>query len=576
MEPTNRRETGTRPSALKRYGPFIAIIVVIAIVVGVLVVTGGSDDTKDKKADNSADVKTSGGPVMINDSNRDSIDWGPNCDPEVGKVKIPLTYAAPCVKPFKGDNGGATAQGVTADSIKIVAYIGDPAKNALQSASVKGAGADVSPTTAKETYQGYVDLFAKYYELYGRKIDLQFFDGTGGPMDEVAARADAKAIADMKPFAVLNGANQTPAWSDELAANGIMCLGNCSLAVPESFLKDHQPYLWGNGPTPEQASSLTAKFVSSVLNGKKAEFAGDALKDKKRVFGVAHYDTIDGQQTAAFAKLKSDLTAGGVKIAADLPFLLDLAKGQENARTMIAKLKAANVTTVIFTGDPLTPANLTQEATAQNYFPEWVIGSNVLVDIALFAAHLRPEAMGARVRPRADADADQPGRAGVVQPLQVGVRKAPAQQHVRRDHRGPDHPLHRPAAGRTGPHPRHVPGRLVPRSDLRGHAAQPNVVAGQARPVAGHRPGRHRRHRDPLVEPERHGRGRGRDRRKGALRVHEDGPALHARQDAHDRPGALRREVVDHHLRDDPEAVRAAGLPVAGEVAGPRLAGRAC
>ncbi len=51
---------------------------------------------------------------------------------------------------------------------------------------------------------------------------------------------------------------------------------------------------------------------------------------------------------------------------------------------MIAKLKEAGVTSVIFTGDPLTPSSLTKEATAQNYFPEWIIGSNVLVDIALF------------------------------------------------------------------------------------------------------------------------------------------------------------------------------------------------
>ena len=50
-------------------------------------------------------------------------------------------------------------------------------------------------------------------------------------MDEVSARADAKAIADMKPFAVLNGPNQTPVFAEELAANGIMCLGNCSLAA---------------------------------------------------------------------------------------------------------------------------------------------------------------------------------------------------------------------------------------------------------------------------------------------------------------------------------------------------------
>jgi hypothetical protein len=288
------------------------------------------------------------------------------------------------VKPFTGDNGGATAQGVTADSIKVVVYIGDPAKNPLQAASVRQAGAQLSPTTAKETFQTYFDLFSKYYELYGRKIDLVFFDGSGGPMDEVAARSDAKAIADMKPFAVLNGANQTPAWSDELTAHGLMCLGNCSLAVPESFIKDHAPYVFSYAPTPEQGSQLTAALITKLLNGKNAEFGGDAVKNKKRVFGVVHYDTIDGQQTQAFAKLKDDLTKGGVKIAADLPFLLDLAKAQENARTEIAKLKDAGVTTVLFTGDPLTPSSLTKEATAQNYFPEWVIGSNVLVDIALF------------------------------------------------------------------------------------------------------------------------------------------------------------------------------------------------
>src|SRR3954469_22364168 len=384
MEPTNRRPTGTRPSAMKRYGPFIAIVVVIAVVVGIVIATsGGGDD--DKKADNTnADISTSGGPTVINDSNKDSIDWGPNCDTTTMKVKTPYSYAAPCVKPFTGDNGGATAQGVTADSIKVVVYVGDPAKNPLQAAQVRGAGADTSPATAKETYQGYIDLFAKYYETYGRKIDVTYFDGSGGPMDEVAARADAKAIADMKPFAVLNGANQTPAWSQELAANGIECLGNCSLAVPQAFLAEQKGLLFGTGPTPEQAADLTAKLVVDMLKGKKAEFGGDAVKNKTRVFGVAHYDTVDGQQRAAFAELKKQLNAGGVKIAADLPFLLDLAKAQENARTMIAKLKDEGVTTVIFTGDPLTPSSLTKEATAQNYYPEWVIGSNVLVDIALF------------------------------------------------------------------------------------------------------------------------------------------------------------------------------------------------
>jgi hypothetical protein len=235
---------------MKRYGPIIGIVVVIAIIVGVVIATSGGDDDNNEANNNNSDtISTSGGPVMINDSNRDSIEWGPNCDVEVGKVRIPYTWAAPCVEPFTGDNGGATATGVTADSIKVVVYIGDPAKNPLQAASVRGAGADVSPATAKETYQGYIDLFAKYYETYGRSIDVTFFDGSGGPMDEVAARADAKAIADLKPFAVLNGANQTPAWADELVANGMICLGNCSLALPTAFVEANPGFLFGTAVT---------------------------------------------------------------------------------------------------------------------------------------------------------------------------------------------------------------------------------------------------------------------------------------------------------------------------------------
>ncbi len=231
----------------------------------------------------------------------------------------------------------------------------------------------------------YFDLFEEYYNLYGRKIDLVFFPGTGGPMDEVTARADAQAIADLKPFAVLSGPNQTPVWAESVAAAKLMCLGNCSLAVPTATIEANAPYLFGVGPTPEQAGMMTAKLVLSQLKGKNAvKYGGDDLNGKRRVFAVTHYDTVDGQQKAAFAVLKNELNNGGVKIAADLPFQLDLARGQENARTMIAKLKAAKATTVIYTGDPITPVALTKEATAQNYFPEWVIGSNVLADTAVF------------------------------------------------------------------------------------------------------------------------------------------------------------------------------------------------
>ena len=129
-----------------------------------------------------------------------------------------------------------------------------------------------------------------------------------------------------------------------------------------------------------------------------------------------------------------------MKIAADLPFLLDLAKAQENARTMIAKLKDSRRHDRRST--PATrsrPSSLTKEATAQNYFPEWVIGSNVLVDIALFGRTYDQEQWKHAFGLALNAGPHQPGRARVLQPLQVGVRQAAAEQHLRRDHRRPAH-----------------------------------------------------------------------------------------------------------------------------------------
>ena len=96
MEPTNRRETGARPSAMKRYGPWIAIVVVIVLVGGGLLLFEKDDSksTDNNAATTAGAVKTTGGPVTINDSNRSSINWGPNCDTKLGKVKIPYSYAA--------------------------------------------------------------------------------------------------------------------------------------------------------------------------------------------------------------------------------------------------------------------------------------------------------------------------------------------------------------------------------------------------------------------------------------------------------------------------------------------------
>ena len=52
---------------------------------------------------------------------------------------------------------------------------------------------------------------------------------------------------------------------------------------------------------------------------------------------------------------------------------------------VITKMKAAGVTTIVFNGDPVAPRDFTKEATAQEYFPEWVVAAATLVDVTAFA-----------------------------------------------------------------------------------------------------------------------------------------------------------------------------------------------
>jgi hypothetical protein len=384
MQPTADRPAPRRRRGLVRYLPFVVIAVVIAIV-AVAVGGGGGGDDKSKSGGKVGQL-----PLTFEEAKAQgkSIDFGPNCDTTTGQVKIPYVYAALCVEPWKGgDNGGATSSGVTSDQITVVVYIADPALDPLQAAFFRDSGANIDPDANRAGFNGYLQLFEKHYELYGRKLRIEPYTGTGAPSDEVKAKADAIAIADQyHPFAVINGPTQSSNFADELAARGILCVGICSIAFPESFTADRNPYLWSNGPSPDQANIHAAEMIGKQLAGKKAEFAGDpGLRNQKRKFGFVHYDNPDGRYKPGYEKyLKLLDDKYQVKPAVDIPFFLDLSKAGEIARTTIAALKEGGVTTVVFGGDPIMPSYLTKEATAQDYFPEWVITTTVLADTAIF------------------------------------------------------------------------------------------------------------------------------------------------------------------------------------------------
>ena len=378
---------------LRRYGP-LALATTLIVSAVALFGGDGPDNGRIDTGDGDTEATThdeliSAGPMTPERAELEGveIDFGPNCDPDTGRIKLISVQAPPCVQPFEGDNGGATTSGVTEDEILVVVYRSDPSLDPLTAATVSSAGADVDPATYLETAEGYVDLYNELFETYGRAVRFEVYTGSGAGDDTVAARADAIAIAEKDPFIVVGGPIQAASvFSSELAARGIICGPGCNLAVVEEIVTEHAPYIWSAGPTPDQAAALAAEMVSKLAGPGKAELAGDpALRERERVYALVHYDTPDGDHQKVFEALRSSLAANGIDLEIDIEFTLDLARSQENARTHISRLMASDITTVIYYGDPLTPGSLTVEATAQGYHPEWILGPSVYADTTIFA-----------------------------------------------------------------------------------------------------------------------------------------------------------------------------------------------
>jgi hypothetical protein len=368
---------------------FLAVVVSVVVVAGLLAASAAASPASDEADAQKNKSLVESGPMTTLKAKlqgKTNIDFGPNCDTTTGRVKIPSVYAPPCVQPFTGKNRGATSEGVTGDEIKIVVYNTDPQKDPLVAGQLRAAGAEINLNSIQDTWQGYVDIYNQLFELYGRKISVEFFVGTGAGSDTAAAKADAIAIAEKKPFAVLNGPQQsTSVFSDELAHRGVLCIGTCATAVPQKLVEGNKPYILPNAPSPEQAATITAEFVGKQIGKGKAEFAGDdATKAKNRVYGIVHYDTPDGQYKGLFDTLTAQLKKYKITAKADQSFFLDLSRAQETARTVITKMKDAGVTSIIYTGDPLMPSSITKEATAQDFHPEWIIGPTVLADTSIF------------------------------------------------------------------------------------------------------------------------------------------------------------------------------------------------
>jgi len=403
MQPASSGGGGGSSGALKKWGPLVAIIAVVAVVIVVIASGGGGDDDS---SSTTAPVATTAPTDTVESSDTSDggdgtsswtyplsypeaeelgvegdIDWGDRCDTSVGRIAV-IDYFAPfCMAPFDGDNGGATDQGVSADEITIVHYMGpdnDPIINYITDA----IAVDDTNAQEKEVVADFVEYFERYYEFYGRSINLVTYESSGLASDAVTARADAQRIVEeYSPFAVIGGPSLTNAFGDELAARETLCI-SCGGGSPDWYA-ERDPYVWGIDGSAEQKQVHVVEFIGKQLAGKPAVHAGEQFQETERKFGLVYVE--GSAESKVLADLMvSRLTEVGAAPAEVIPYVLDPGSIQQTATQVIAKLKASGVTSVILATDPVAPRDFTREATSQEYFPEWIVAAATLTDTTAF------------------------------------------------------------------------------------------------------------------------------------------------------------------------------------------------
>jgi hypothetical protein len=317
----------------------------------------------------------------------------PTCNPN-GRTNLNVVGGGPfCVNPWPAgsDNGGATAQGVTATEVSIIAYVpnaemigADAATAAPPKNQATGEGATAAEAIADQLeLENYLTDTVGSFQLWGRKPKIEIVEASGP--DETAQRADALAVIAKHPFMVVDmtgtAKNGAPVFSAAVANEKIVTVSASSTATVG---QQQSPYRWNYGSDKDAGVLLTAAFIGKTLADNPAKYAGDdSLTGQTRSFGAV-YPSSDFD-LEAFQKSVTD--SGGPTLADSVEFdPADAAQTGEQAPTMVNHLKSAGVTSVLLFGDSALITPLMAAATAQDYHPEWIFTGYAFQDFDLFAS----------------------------------------------------------------------------------------------------------------------------------------------------------------------------------------------
>lgn len=417
--------SGSRDRLFRGYGPligFTALFLAVAVMVpsqSQTVSTGGTDEyaasnfkaAEDTEVAGDSDVATDD-TTVVDDTTLEgtagtegsTVGGGTGTGTQkgnagqagqaAGQVGVPTTctnrplqvagdpYSPPCL-PYSGNNGGATAPGVTPTEVRVSIRT-QGFDNGMLDALSKVAKAKIpneTPEQIKDTILGLVEYFNKNFQMYGRKIEPILYSGkgdilkemTGGGQegaeaDAIFAKSEAKAFADVSAV--------SPVYADALTRKQIINIG--VPYVSREWLSQRAPFAWSQFTDCSTVVESVSSYYVAKLKGPTADFAGPGLKGEPRKLGIIAPEN-SWYQECVNSGLKI-IHGAGIQESLNEKYRLDINQMNLQAGEKMAKLKAAGITTVVCGCDPLFLTFLTAKAKEQNYNPEWVVTGLALID----------------------------------------------------------------------------------------------------------------------------------------------------------------------------------------------------
>jgi hypothetical protein len=307
-----------------------------------------------------------------------------HCTPDGKQFAITRAGGPPCAPkwPEGADNGGATYNGVTADTIRVVYFSSEP--NEQVNAVLAPQGLAVSEAETMAALEAYFEFINKRYETYGRKIEMIRVVGNcpTTPPDYDACIAAAQEVVKLKPFAVIWGTSLYASVFDVWAKNGIVSLGGSHF--DNRFFTQRRPFRYDVFMDGTQSADHIAEYYCKKMSKGSASHAGRVIhptiggRDTARKLGVI-VPEIEANVLTAQRVAQRVQECGGGQVPV-LTYESDIERATEQTQATVSKLIAEKVTTVACMCDPIAPAFLTKGLSGNRYIPEFLIPGLGLID----------------------------------------------------------------------------------------------------------------------------------------------------------------------------------------------------